>query len=69
MQRLNDVASAAPNQKMELTTSRRYNLLFVGSTSYPAAMRVFARGSSSSVSLDLNGTRNGLPQRRQQIAL
>jgi len=36
-----------PNQKMEQTASRRYNLPFVSSDTYPAAVRILARGSSS----------------------
>jgi hypothetical protein len=36
-----------PNQKMEPTASRRYNLLFGGLNPYPPAMRLLARGSSS----------------------
>ena len=35
------------NQKMELTTSRRYNLIFRNLDLYPVAMRLLARGSSS----------------------
>ncbi len=35
------------NQKMDLTTSHRYNLPFDGLNSYPVAVCSLARGSSS----------------------
>jgi hypothetical protein len=41
------MATQRPNQKMELTASDRYNLLFLTFIPYPAAMRFLARGSSS----------------------